>query len=152
MFFIAVCMLCFFFKQKTAYEMRISDWSSDVCSSDLHRLPPARLGDAEGCSLSHRQDREHDSGAGRCLQLLRCRLLARWNVDLYRRVAAALRAAADRLPDGSAAADLPARLAAGMGADRSHHSADVPDAGDGARLRPGVDRRPRRGVLEAGRV
>src|SRR3546814_371904 len=28
-------MYCFFFKQKTAYEMRISDWSSDVCSSDL---------------------------------------------------------------------------------------------------------------------
>src|SRR3546814_2146060 len=27
----------FVFKQKTAYEMRISDWSSDVCSSDLHR-------------------------------------------------------------------------------------------------------------------
>src|SRR3546814_4672905 len=33
----------FFFKQKTAYEMRISDWSSDVCSSDL---PPA--GDGTG--------------------------------------------------------------------------------------------------------
>src|SRR3546814_2697510 len=30
--------MCFFFKQKTAYEMRISDWSSDVCSSDLHYL------------------------------------------------------------------------------------------------------------------
>src|SRR3546814_8791257 len=28
-------VFCFFFKQKTAYEMRISDWSSDVCSSDL---------------------------------------------------------------------------------------------------------------------
>src|SRR3546814_3825304 len=28
----------FFFKQKTAYEMRISDWSSDVCSSDLKRI------------------------------------------------------------------------------------------------------------------
>src|SRR3546814_9674419 len=28
----------FFFKQKTAYEMRISDWSSDVCSSDLVRM------------------------------------------------------------------------------------------------------------------
>src|SRR3546814_2416434 len=28
----------FFFKQKTAYEMRISDWSSDVCSSDLWRI------------------------------------------------------------------------------------------------------------------
>src|SRR3546814_7225601 len=31
--------LFFFFKQKTAYEMRISDWSSDVCSSDLNRCP-----------------------------------------------------------------------------------------------------------------
>src|SRR3546814_9265854 len=31
-------MLFFFFKQKTAYEMRISDWSSDVCSSDLARF------------------------------------------------------------------------------------------------------------------
>src|SRR3546814_20894657 len=29
------CLFFFFFKQKTAYEMRISDWSSDVCSSDL---------------------------------------------------------------------------------------------------------------------
>src|SRR3546814_15735124 len=29
----------FFFKQKTAYEMRISDWSSDVCSSDLNSRP-----------------------------------------------------------------------------------------------------------------
>src|SRR3546814_20520277 len=29
----------FFFKQKTAYEMRISDWSSDVCSSDLDVVP-----------------------------------------------------------------------------------------------------------------
>src|SRR3546814_5513919 len=31
-------MLVIFFKQKTAYEMRISDWSSDVCSSDLFPL------------------------------------------------------------------------------------------------------------------
>src|SRR3546814_13737895 len=30
-----LCVLFFFFKQKTAYEVRISDWSSDVCSSDL---------------------------------------------------------------------------------------------------------------------
>src|SRR3546814_7576550 len=41
----------FFFKQKTAYEMRISDWSSDVCSSDLwvlvrYRFPGKRLVDA----------------------------------------------------------------------------------------------------------
>src|SRR3546814_16980618 len=32
----------FFFKQKTAYEMRISDWSSDVCSSDLEKGPRER--------------------------------------------------------------------------------------------------------------
>src|SRR3546814_4692448 len=31
----ALLLYFFFFKQKTAYEMRISDWSSDVCSSDL---------------------------------------------------------------------------------------------------------------------
>src|SRR3546814_3448447 len=52
MLFLSHCVFCmcffFFFKQKTAYEMRISDWSSDVCSSDLgagaigaHALPPA---------------------------------------------------------------------------------------------------------------
>src|SRR3546814_3420332 len=37
---LVICVLSFFFffKQKTAYEMRISDWSSDVCSSDLKNL------------------------------------------------------------------------------------------------------------------
>src|SRR3546814_9804285 len=38
------CLFFFFFKQKTAYEMRISDWSSDVCSSDL--IEPAARDDA----------------------------------------------------------------------------------------------------------
>src|SRR3546814_6888632 len=37
MFILIPEMSCVFFKQKTAYEMRISDWSSDVCSSDLDR-------------------------------------------------------------------------------------------------------------------
>src|SRR3546814_9227859 len=36
------CWFFFFFKQKTAYEMRISDWSSDVCSSDLLGGPGGR--------------------------------------------------------------------------------------------------------------
>src|SRR3546814_6280979 len=35
MYFISLVLYICFFKQKTAYEMRISDWSSDVCSSDL---------------------------------------------------------------------------------------------------------------------
>src|SRR3546814_8250140 len=36
--FCGLHLIFFFFKQKTAYEMRISDWSSDVCSSDLAHL------------------------------------------------------------------------------------------------------------------
>src|SRR3546814_1462617 len=56
-------VLFFFFKQKTAYELRISDWSSDVCSSDLvlRRERPgtdeARI--AFGHALHRRPDRNH---------------------------------------------------------------------------------------------
>src|SRR3546814_4157972 len=60
--------LFFLFKQQTAYEMRISDWSSDVCSSDLiigldiHRLRESSVDiqsdDAHGCSLSGSSRRE----------------------------------------------------------------------------------------------
>src|SRR3546814_13567160 len=35
--------MCFFFKQKTAYEVRISDWSSDVCSADLARATSSAM-------------------------------------------------------------------------------------------------------------
>src|SRR3546814_6922740 len=70
--------LCFFFffKQKTAYEMRISDWSSDVCSSDLHRPPSvedyelllSRSHEAawiatEGNAFNHATDRVADVAA-----------------------------------------------------------------------------------------
>src|SRR3546814_1607966 len=56
------CRFCFFFRQKTAYERRISDWSSDVCSSDLRRgrLPGERER-AFGAV-----DRDHFGGAGQC--------------------------------------------------------------------------------------
>src|SRR3546814_6080959 len=49
--------LFFFFKQKTAYEMRISDWSSDVCSSDLGRLVPGRQRRAADLGEHHQPDR-----------------------------------------------------------------------------------------------
>src|SRR3546814_4381839 len=39
-------LFVFLFKQKTAYEMRISDWSSDVCSSDLRQFPTGRRADS----------------------------------------------------------------------------------------------------------
>src|SRR3546814_1970489 len=45
-FMLSVSVICLFFKQKTAYELRISDWSSDVCSSDL----PTQLLEAVDCS------------------------------------------------------------------------------------------------------
>src|SRR3546814_9285305 len=47
--------LFFFFKQKTAYEMRISDWSSDVCSSDLSRRKPYAVQLADGMELPVKQ-------------------------------------------------------------------------------------------------
>src|SRR3546814_11957544 len=53
---VELCILFFFFKQKTAYEMRISDWSSDVCSSDLLRYQHPAGGGEQG----DRQD-------GRCV-------------------------------------------------------------------------------------
>src|SRR3546814_2171019 len=61
-------MSYFFFKQKTAYEVRISDWSSDVCSSDLTRRNARRergLGDDIG--VEHRAGRrfDHQGAAGR---------------------------------------------------------------------------------------
>src|SRR3546814_16426425 len=75
-----MCVVClvvlgvmfFFFKQKTAYEMRISDWSSDVCSSDL---PTQRIADHDGTDgawnvekvMGHRQ-RGQAPGHGRRLE------------------------------------------------------------------------------------
>src|SRR3546814_3887528 len=48
------CLSCVFFKQKTAYELRISDWSSDVCSSDLKFRGDVRLFDAGLAEISRR--------------------------------------------------------------------------------------------------
>src|SRR3546814_13815518 len=55
--------MVFFFEQKTAYEMRISDWSSDVCSSDLR----TRSG-AQGSHVDHRPTGQPDDAVPR-----RCR-------------------------------------------------------------------------------
>src|SRR3546814_4005608 len=48
---LSLFIFVFFFKQKTAYEMRISDWSSDVCSSDLGLLL-AEVGRLNNISVS----------------------------------------------------------------------------------------------------
>src|SRR3546814_10156355 len=57
-FFFSVFSFVFFFKQKTAYEMRISDWSSDVCSSDLSIF----LVDATSTGLERSDFRTIDGG------------------------------------------------------------------------------------------
>src|SRR3546814_19597095 len=60
----------FFFKQKTAYEMRISDWSSDVCSSDLRLFDAARAADRGARDAADRglrrgcEAREDEAGKG----------------------------------------------------------------------------------------
>src|SRR3546814_9859545 len=62
-------MFVFFFKQKTAYEMRISDWSSDVCSSDLNQAGLERTqndvlsGDDDRLFVSRLVDLVNNSGA-----------------------------------------------------------------------------------------
>src|SRR3546814_5335128 len=59
-----VLLFVFFFKQKTAYEMRISDWSSDVCSSDLvPQLCQRRRGVAAG-GVTHGEIRQCTAFAG----------------------------------------------------------------------------------------
>src|SRR3546814_13028448 len=55
----------FFFKQKTAYEMRISDWSSDVCSSDLaSAAAAARARTQRACSRWSARRRRRSAGGG----------------------------------------------------------------------------------------
>src|SRR3546814_4563589 len=59
---LVVCECFFFFKQKTAYEMRISDWSSDVCSSDLAdtRVDPGD--DRKADRFRNQRQRDDDPG------------------------------------------------------------------------------------------
>src|SRR3546814_9673149 len=62
----------FFFKQKTAYEMRISDWSSDVCSSDLL----ARGGAIEQPGFEHAVSDDHGRRDGQSLPIIGTRAQA----------------------------------------------------------------------------
>src|SRR3546814_10792125 len=62
-------VMFFFFKQKTAYEMRISDWSSDVCSSDLcgrpFRIHERMFGlQVEACAEAASGARQHHRAHG----------------------------------------------------------------------------------------
>src|SRR3546814_11003862 len=76
-------VVCFFIKQKTAYEVRISDWSSDVCSSDLAARATrlALVGDIANAWLFYAADQsllgiaqDTVANAGRSVELTRARL------------------------------------------------------------------------------
>src|SRR3546814_20363955 len=96
----------FFFKQKTAYEMRISDWSSDVCSSDLGytaRLDPESIGlgldvfvDISLTSQSEEALTAFESAVKSFDEILECQLLSGAS-DYRLRVAARSVADFDRL-------------------------------------------------------
>src|SRR3546814_5939450 len=106
--YMIVCVVChtvllafcfFFFKQKTAYEMRISDWSSDVCSSDLRQIAVEhRLADRgaeaaaryqsddravvqDGLAAEHRHGLLHREGAEPAARSLRLLLFPRGAAD-----------------------------------------------------------------------
>src|SRR3546814_6649081 len=85
MIFVFGFYLFFFFKQKTAYEMRINDWSSDVCSSDLLDVAIDHHG---------RADEAHGAHADRVAEFLQLQLQGG---DLGIRVAVADHAQAGRL-------------------------------------------------------
>src|SRR3546814_2396371 len=67
---VLLVVLFFFFKQKTAYEMRISDWSSDVCSSDLDGQGGAGVADEDAAALDEKLTLRRQ-GRGRSRQWLR---------------------------------------------------------------------------------
>src|SRR3546814_3049503 len=116
-------MSCMFvFKQKTAYEMRISDWSSDVCSSDLRRLQVAGLRlhigllDQRGRAIGAivlRDDPVQRFGRG--LRLAGVRLVERGDQRL-------------RLLAAIALIDMPPDQIAAKGDQRADHRNDDPQA------------------------
>src|SRR3546814_15440668 len=74
---LVVSFVVFFFKQKTAYEMRISDWSSDVCSSDLrgHDICPRARRDLEMIApIAHLDPRRRDPATND-------RIVSQWRDD-----------------------------------------------------------------------
>src|SRR3546814_6605186 len=80
-----IVVTLFFFKQKTAYEMRISDWSSDVCSSDLTWPVRTALGSpVDGVTVVLGSHADEVEAALKPFQTPRLKLVrcARWSVGL----------------------------------------------------------------------
>src|SRR3546814_3797180 len=126
--YILFCVfVLFFFKQKTAYEMRISDWSSDVCSSDLEP-PPGRC-DAWSSRLASTPSSPSRTEPTRRGSFERA---CRSGGGALQDVHAAGRAEADDVGQAHLCAlDL---TVAGLAAEVVAHLPDVGDAGGGDRV------------------
>src|SRR3546814_20896609 len=99
---VQIYVFVFFFKQKTAYEMRISDWSSDVCSSDLlSRSTSHSAADWSSAGKDNRMSAE----AGPCSRICPVSRMARHERKRGRSYALALRAWPSRSTDGMSDAD-----------------------------------------------
>src|SRR3546814_6218233 len=117
-------LLFFFFKQKTAYEMRISDWSSDVCASALQReAASSGRGDRRfhmGISLRDAIRRPASAAPG----TEHCALRRRGSHDYARRSASLYRRphweAAVAGPEWGSSSWFPAHGRSGCGAGRGH--------------------------------
>src|SRR3546814_7047718 len=103
MFVILCLFFFFFFKQKTAYEMRISDWSSDVCSSDpvadravLHLLAVQAAGQGQAVGIADLVGRHQPGteGAAR-IEILARRRLRRVPLEIANRIVGEARIAGD---------------------------------------------------------
>src|SRR3546814_8601293 len=77
-------VLVFFFKQKTAYEVRISDWSSDVCSSDLNGCGGINAGLGQASRLQEIPHRERRTGGDQAQPCERPEQDARQRIELGR--------------------------------------------------------------------
>src|SRR3546814_16264995 len=102
-------MFFFFFKQKKAYEMRISDWSSDVCSSDLPVIV-AQMRD-ERAAVRTELEPEHQPDAAHAVKQM---VVVR--DELFERTAKALAGRLDRREEAFLQHDVEHRLSRGAGA------------------------------------
>src|SRR3546814_18154678 len=108
----------FFFKQKTAYEMRISDWSSDVCSSDLLARGPGdhRRRAGAGAAAHTGGDEDHVLAFDVGEDLVEC-LLGRATPDVRARTGAAPLGDVTAKMDAAAEQRMVERMSIGVGVE-----------------------------------
>src|SRR3546814_2661975 len=134
MMYCQVLRVFFFFKQKTAYEMRISDWSSDVCSSDLRDIAVARTQSfADQIRVAAVRAIQDAVDLAKAVQPVGRRIVSRFGAEITDKIEIACRCCADH-PRATPACELRR------------------DAADPARCAVDEDRLPRLEIEKIGRA